>query len=142
VQLYRYFVSQSSEFRRHNPLCCFSTSVHCCKRVFRNRLSPETFGYILVCPLFLRRAPVTNMEKSYGNVPRILTSVLYASQCIASRSGPLYRWEKRPTYTMDWMDPRRDGVEDSEELILHPPDPVIQSLVTFLIAGISECKSK
>jgi hypothetical protein len=27
VQLYRYFVSQSSEFYRHNPLCCFSTSV-------------------------------------------------------------------------------------------------------------------
>jgi hypothetical protein len=28
--LYRYSVSQSSEFRRHNPLCCFSTSVYCC----------------------------------------------------------------------------------------------------------------
>jgi hypothetical protein len=27
VQLYRYFVSQSSEFCRHKPLCCFSTSV-------------------------------------------------------------------------------------------------------------------
>jgi hypothetical protein len=27
VQLYRYFVSQSSEFCRHNPLCCFSASV-------------------------------------------------------------------------------------------------------------------
>jgi hypothetical protein len=29
VQLYRYFLSQSSEFCRHNPLCCFSTSVYC-----------------------------------------------------------------------------------------------------------------
>jgi hypothetical protein len=48
VQLYRYFVSQSSEFCRHNPLCCFSTSVYCyC--LFRYRLSPETFGYNLVC---------------------------------------------------------------------------------------------
>jgi hypothetical protein len=28
MQLYRYFVSQSSEFCRHNPLCCFSTSVY------------------------------------------------------------------------------------------------------------------
>jgi hypothetical protein len=28
VQLYRYFVSQSSEFYRNNPLCCFSTSVY------------------------------------------------------------------------------------------------------------------
>jgi len=46
VQLYRYFVSQSSEFCRHNPLCCFSMSVCCC--LFRYRLSPETFGYTLV----------------------------------------------------------------------------------------------
>jgi hypothetical protein len=34
-QLYRYFLSQSSEFCHHNPLCCFSTSVYCCKRIFR-----------------------------------------------------------------------------------------------------------
>jgi hypothetical protein len=27
VQLYRYFVSQSSEFCRHNPLCCFSVFI-------------------------------------------------------------------------------------------------------------------
>jgi len=37
VQLYRYFVSQSSEFCRHNPL-------YCC--LFLYRLSPETFGYV------------------------------------------------------------------------------------------------
>jgi hypothetical protein len=46
VQLYRYFVSQSSEFCRHNPLCYFSTSVYCC--LFRYGLSPQTFGYILI----------------------------------------------------------------------------------------------
>jgi hypothetical protein len=34
VQLYRYFVSHSSEFFHHNPLCYFSTSVYCCKRTF------------------------------------------------------------------------------------------------------------
>jgi len=39
-------VSRSSEFCRHNPLCCFSTSVYCC--LFRYRLRPETFGYTLV----------------------------------------------------------------------------------------------
>jgi hypothetical protein len=40
VQLYRYFVSQSSEFCRNNPLCCFSTSVYyCC--LFPYRLSPD-----------------------------------------------------------------------------------------------------
>jgi hypothetical protein len=48
VQLYRYFVSQSSKFYRHNTLCCFSTSVYCCKHIFRYRLSPETFGYTLL----------------------------------------------------------------------------------------------
>jgi len=47
--LYRYFMSQSSEFCRHNPLCCFSTSVYCfCCCLFRYRLSSETFGYTLV----------------------------------------------------------------------------------------------
>jgi hypothetical protein len=46
VQLCRYFVSQSSEFCRYNPLCCFS-SVYCCC-LFLYRLSPETFGYALV----------------------------------------------------------------------------------------------
>jgi hypothetical protein len=54
MQFYRYLVSQSSEFCRHNPLCCFSTSVYycycccCCCCLFRYRLSPETFGYTLV----------------------------------------------------------------------------------------------
>jgi hypothetical protein len=52
VQLYRYFVSQSSEFCRHNPFCCVSTSVYCCKRIFRYRLGPETFGYTLLRPHF------------------------------------------------------------------------------------------
>jgi hypothetical protein len=40
-------VSQSSEFCRHKPLCCFSTSVYrCC--LFRYRFGPETFRYALV----------------------------------------------------------------------------------------------
>jgi hypothetical protein len=42
-----YFVSQSSEFCHHNPLCCFPTSVYC--YLFRYRLSPDTFEYTLVC---------------------------------------------------------------------------------------------
>jgi hypothetical protein len=55
MQLYRYFVSQSTDFCSHNPLCCFSKSVYyyyyyyyyyyC---LFRYRLSPETSGYTLV----------------------------------------------------------------------------------------------
>jgi hypothetical protein len=51
VQLYRYSVSQSGEFCGHNLLCRFSTSVYCCKRTFRYRLSPVTFGYTFVPPL-------------------------------------------------------------------------------------------
>jgi len=47
VQLYRYFVSHSSEFCCHNPLCCFLTSVYCCC-LFRYRFSPETFGYTYI----------------------------------------------------------------------------------------------
>jgi hypothetical protein len=44
-------MSQSSEFCRHNPLCCFSTSVYYYyKRIFRYWLSLETFGYTLVHP--------------------------------------------------------------------------------------------
>jgi hypothetical protein len=43
-----YSVSQSSDFCRHNPLCCFWMHVYyCC--LFRYRLSPETVGYTLVC---------------------------------------------------------------------------------------------
>jgi hypothetical protein len=49
VQLCRYFVSWSSEFCRHNPLCCFSTSNTKGKRIFRYRFSPETFGHTPVC---------------------------------------------------------------------------------------------
>jgi hypothetical protein len=53
MQLYRYFLSQSTEVCRHNPFCCFSTSVcyYCC--LFRYRVSPETLGYTLcVCVSF------------------------------------------------------------------------------------------
>jgi hypothetical protein len=41
-------MSQSSEFCRNNLLCCFSTSVYCCKHTFRYRLRPETFDYTVV----------------------------------------------------------------------------------------------
>jgi hypothetical protein len=44
-------VSLFCEFCRHNPLCCFSKSVYCC--LFRYRLSPETYGYILVSCLIV-----------------------------------------------------------------------------------------
>jgi hypothetical protein len=49
VQLYLYFVSESSEFCCHNPLCCFSTSNTKGKLIFHYWLNPETFWYTLVC---------------------------------------------------------------------------------------------
>jgi hypothetical protein len=54
-------MSQSSEFCRHNSLCCFSTCVYCCKRIFRYRLSPETFGYTLLCRNILRSQRTSNL---------------------------------------------------------------------------------
>jgi hypothetical protein len=50
LQFYRYSVNQSSEFCRHNLLCCFLTSVYCCTPTFRYQLSLETFGYTLIYP--------------------------------------------------------------------------------------------
>jgi hypothetical protein len=47
--MYHYFVSQSSEFCRRNPLCCFPANVYCCYCLFRYRFGPETFGYIVIC---------------------------------------------------------------------------------------------
>jgi hypothetical protein len=45
VQLYRYFVSQSSESCRHNTFVLLLSQ---CLLSFRYRLSTETFGYTLV----------------------------------------------------------------------------------------------
>jgi len=53
-----HFVTQSSEFFRHNHLCWFSTSVYYYKRIFRYRLSPETFGSTLVIPRILIRGTI------------------------------------------------------------------------------------
>jgi hypothetical protein len=64
-KLYRYFVSQSSEFCRHNPLCCFSASVYCCC-LFRYRFSPETFGYTLVRRVLFW---TTRTEGSWVRIP-------------------------------------------------------------------------
>jgi hypothetical protein len=77
VQLYSNFVSQSNEFCRHNPLCCFLTSVF----VISLWLSPETFGYTLVCAnqrcqkLLLSRHVtnwIWNKVKGYKPAPLLL----------------------------------------------------------------------
>jgi hypothetical protein len=68
LQLYRYFMSQSSEFCRHNTLCCFSMSVYCCLFRYYGH-SAGTFGYTLVffasgihsTPYFVSRLVPSNL---------------------------------------------------------------------------------
>jgi hypothetical protein len=84
MQSYRYFVSQSSEFCRHNPLCCFSMNVYCCY-LFRYRLSPETFGYTFVLG-----------EWKY-NSKHSLTSPLDGGEWTASRPGGFTSRERAPS---------------------------------------------
>jgi len=48
-------VSQSSEFCRHNPLRCFSTSNTKGRGICRYRLRPVAFGYTLVVEWFIMR---------------------------------------------------------------------------------------
>jgi hypothetical protein len=55
LQLYHYFVSQSSEFCRHNPVWCFSTCVYCCCLFFyvRNLLvTPSYSVHFQKCGIF------------------------------------------------------------------------------------------
>jgi len=56
VHFYHYFVSQYSEFCRHNPLKWTATSNTKDKRIFRYRLSPEIYGYNLVVYLLKYRS--------------------------------------------------------------------------------------
>jgi len=60
-------VSLLSEFCYHNPLCCFSTNVYCCKLIFHYWLSMETFGYTLICEVILRASTCLNSE-CCGNI--------------------------------------------------------------------------
>jgi len=54
MQLYSCFMSQSSEFCRHNPLCCSSASVYCCRRIFRY----DSVRKLLDTPSFYPRYPI------------------------------------------------------------------------------------
>jgi hypothetical protein len=66
-------VSQYSKVYSHNPLCCFSTSVHCCCSLLY-RLSPDTFGYTFVYSLISRRP---NFKSNSSRRPLPLPPVNY-----------------------------------------------------------------
>jgi hypothetical protein len=90
VQLYRYYVSQSGEFCRHNPLCCFSTSVYCCKRIFS--LSTQSGNFWIyprillkllhyhvqksppLDPVLRQMNPVHNLKIHFNNVSEVVSS--------------------------------------------------------------------
>jgi hypothetical protein len=102
-------VSRSSEFCRHNPLCCFSTSVYCCKRIFRYRPSPETFRYTHIYyfynssifdlqfslnpgkyfPEFLPRAlSVLGKKKAYSKTYRFRGKTLVINRATSGNEAP------------------------------------------------------
>jgi len=83
MQLYRYFMRQSCEFCRHNPLKGTATSNTKGRRIFRYRL--ETFGYTLVTKAFRVKLSLyltkQHAMKTYGGVEvqfHALTSALDA----------------------------------------------------------------
>jgi len=60
VQLYHYFVSQSSEFFCHNPLYCFSVSVCCCVYFIIDSIQK-----LLATPLYMKQLVWSGMY--YGD---------------------------------------------------------------------------
>jgi hypothetical protein len=71
LQLHCYFMSQSGEFYRHNPLCCFSTSVYCCKHIFRY----DSVRKLLDTPSYVTESPPPLIPKAaIGNDPELVQS--------------------------------------------------------------------
>jgi hypothetical protein len=69
------FLSQSSEFCRHNPLCCFSTNNTKHKHIFCYWLIPETFGYTFVYYVHLEDGGSMDLQYdmlvSYHNIRKL-----------------------------------------------------------------------
>jgi hypothetical protein len=59
-------------------MCCFSTSVYCCKREFRYRFSPETFGYTHTCVYMYVCVCVTILVQFVSVGPMILISKVWS----------------------------------------------------------------
>jgi hypothetical protein len=97
----------SSEFCRHNSLCCFSTIVYCCKHLFRYRLSPETFGYTLVygegyklCRFSLHNFPHLVTSSFLGpNIPLSIQfpNILNLCSFLSVRNQILYPYKTKVT---------------------------------------------
>jgi hypothetical protein len=86
MQFYCYFVSQSSEFCHHNPLCCFSTSVYC--RLFFISLSTQSGNFWIH-----RRTSVTfrYFNSKYGVLRETMRGQFpYGYQNLKTKSNSVY----------------------------------------------------
>jgi hypothetical protein len=125
VQLYRYFVRQSSEFCRHNPLCCFSTSVYCC--LFRCRLSPETFGYTHVLKSALRlsnQSCITSYVQIILHLNIMYTCLLHGAGYYLKSWSSLSSSKKNPVFLRNPMVHHRVHKSPPLDPILSQPNPV------------------
>jgi len=85
-------------FYRHNPLCCFSTSVYFC--LYRYRLSPETFGYTFVLwNRWLRFHPEDGEGMILRNVGRTLHD---------GKTQKISRWKITAAKTLKLSSLKRD----------------------------------
>jgi hypothetical protein len=116
VQLYRYFVSQSIEFCRHNPLCYFSTSVYCCC-LFRYGLSPETFGHTLLmsypCYFTGKREQCTRNRMGFISTDRLI------EQCIACKMAS--RQQKAYYYNNASNTEQKPLPKGNQDFLIHLP---------------------
>jgi hypothetical protein len=96
VQLYRYFVSQSSEFCRHNPLCCFSRGfivVHFVMDSVRKLL--DTPSYDSLCKQLAVMYLTQTLELQRGTevfvTSGLITSALLSTSGIAYNKDGIYK---------------------------------------------------
>jgi hypothetical protein len=94
MHLYRYFVSQSSEFCHHNPLCCFPTSVYCFYCLF----SFDSVRKLLDTPSYMERKKRKIDRKNHLLTPwcRTLFEKLTVTQLV--KNYPAFLWDPKVHY--------------------------------------------
>jgi hypothetical protein len=81
---YCYFVSQSSEFYRHNPLCCFSTSSTKGKRIFPY----DSVRELLDSPSYIVSLAVNKLIATQFSYPSVKVKL---SLCLTKHNARPYR---------------------------------------------------
>jgi hypothetical protein len=120
VQLYRYFVSQSSEFCRHNPLCCFSTIVYFCCCLFRydsvrKLLDIPSYNvyrvYILIIFTTFMKGIFSDMNTQWDASKNRLTRIRKVSLKMTYSEWKLHtiRIKRNAARMKKWLDTKTDG---------------------------------